>query len=103
VWTAVVFNLPHGPWPKGKNWLDAIFVELPQPQLAKTIFKILWYYFILFFVLAITLPNSSAGWIQHLKRAGIPGIFIGFYGLGFLCAWANWRKADKARPSIGSS
>ena len=103
MWTAVVFNLPRGPWPDGKNWLDAIFSEFPQPQLAKTVFKFLWYYFILFFGLAIALPESPAGWIHHLKGAGIPGIFIGFYGLGFLCSWANWKKADRARRSTRSS
>ena len=99
MWIAVVFNLPRGPWPKGKNWLDAIFAEFPQPQLAEKVFKYLWYYFILFFGLAIALPDSQAGWIRHLKAAGIPGIFIGFYGMGFLCAWANWKKANREHPS----
>jgi hypothetical protein len=102
MWIVVVFSIVNQKGKGRENWLERMIADLPRPVLTKKLFMIFWNYTCLFFGLSVVLSGFKEGWGAYLSIAGRPCIFIAFYGVGFLCAWANWRKASRADPSTSS-
>jgi hypothetical protein len=102
MWIVVVISIVNQKGKGYENWLEGMITNLPHPVLTKKLFMIFWYYACLFFGLSIILSSFKEGWLGYLSIAGRPCIFIGFYGVGFLNAWACFRMASRTDPSTSS-
>jgi hypothetical protein len=100
MWIVVVFSIVKRRKSES-NWFLGMIADCPNPHLTGRLATFLWFYFCGFFGLALFLSDSTNAWAHYLGSAGKPGIFLGFYGAGFLNALAEWTRSERVLHDSG--